>query len=265
MQAGAGVGRKKSDARIPSAQRCPFAPATFPVLNGFDQDPTNILHGLLSFLPGTGSHVEFAVAHSKQTTAPFLPGARTAPRGLRQGTAFYPEPRRAAVPNAAQPSGVSTPEAHCRARSSIANALSNRELELLEPRLTLRKQTIAPRSNRELSTNRCRFNSHAAMPVLTFLTGLPRAFFAKGSVCAPRFLTGTASQTEFAVTHSKQTTAPFLTGSRIVTNRLGSRIVFHPVSSEHFVASRRISLQGRIARLRLVAGRPRMHAIAGRC
>jgi len=265
MQHGAGVGRKKSDARIPSVQRGLSAPATLPIPTGFDQDSANIHHCFLSFLSGTGSHIELAVTHSKQTTAPFLPGARTAPRGLRQGTAFYPEPRRAAVPNAAQPSGVSTPEAHCRARSSIANALSNRELELLEPRLTLRKQTIAPRSNRELSTNRCRFNSHAAMPVLTFLTGLPRAFFAKGSVCAPRFLTGTASQTEFAVTHSKQTTAPFLTGSRIVTNRLGSRIVFHPVSSEHFVASRRISLQGRIARLRLVAGRPRMHAIAGRC
>jgi hypothetical protein len=31
--------------------------------------------------------------------------------------------------------------------------LSNRELELLEPSLTHRKQTTAPRSNRELSTN----------------------------------------------------------------------------------------------------------------
>jgi hypothetical protein len=265
MQRGAGVGGRKTGARTPTAQRGLSAAATLPVLNGFDQDPRDILRCFLASLPGSGLRVESDVTYSKQTTAPFLPGARTAPRGLRQGTAFYPEPRRAAVPNAAQPSGVSTPEAHCRARSSIANALSNRELELLEPRLTLRKQTIAPRSNRELSTNRCRFNSHAAMPVLTFLTGLPRAFFAKGSVCAPRFLTGTASQTEFAVTHSKQTTAPFLTGSRIVTNRLGSRIVFHPVSSEHFVASRRISLQGRIARLRLVAGRPRMHAIAGRC
>ena len=30
------------------------------------------------FLPGSGSHVEFAVTHSKQTTAPILPGSRIA-------------------------------------------------------------------------------------------------------------------------------------------------------------------------------------------
>src|SRR5271156_2959236 len=101
-----------------------------------------------------------------------------------------------------------------RHRSTFANALSNRELQLLEPPLTHRKQTIAPRSNRELSTNPCRGNSHAVIPILTFLPGLPRAFFAKGSVCTSTFLTGSGSQTEFAVTHSKHTTAPFLTGSR---------------------------------------------------
>jgi hypothetical protein len=45
----------------------------------------------------------------------------------------------------------------CRRRAnSSANALSNRELRLLEPSLTPCKQTIAPRSNRELSTNRDR-------------------------------------------------------------------------------------------------------------
>jgi hypothetical protein len=136
-------------------------------------------------------------------------------RGSRQGTAFYPEPRRAAVPTAAQPEGVSTPEvrgtnspttyemsfshslgltqegplstshcshistrfclksrshrkhttkpplpgsrfARCHARTSAAKALSNRELRLLETSLTRCKQTIAPRSNRELSTNRDR-------------------------------------------------------------------------------------------------------------
>jgi hypothetical protein len=128
--------------------------------------------------------------------------------GSRQGTAFYPELRRAAVPNAAPTSGVSTPEvrvingpttyetgcshstpatrhcpnistrfcpksrshtkhttkpplpgsrfAHCHARASIAKALSNRELRSLELSLTSCKQTIAPRSNRELSTNRVR-------------------------------------------------------------------------------------------------------------
>jgi hypothetical protein len=45
----------------------------------------------------------------------------------------------------------------CQCRvNSAANALSNREPRLLEPSLTPCKQTIAPRSNRELSTNRDR-------------------------------------------------------------------------------------------------------------
>ena len=46
--------------------------------------------------------------------------------------------------------------ARCHARTSAAKALSNRELRLLEPSLTPCKQTITPRSNRELSTNRDR-------------------------------------------------------------------------------------------------------------
>jgi hypothetical protein len=212
MQDGAGVGRRKTGARIPSAHRSLFALATLPILNGFQQDPANIHRCFLAFLSGTGSHIEFAVTNSKQTTAPFLPGARTA---------------------------------YCHARSSIAKALSNRELQLLEPHLIHRKQTIAPRSNRELSTNRCRVNSRAVIPV-------------------PTFLTETRSHSEFIVTHSKQTTAPFLTGSRIVTKPLGSGIVFHSVSSEHLPTDRRISLQDGIAQPRLVAGTPRMHALAGR-
>src|SRR5271163_1044116 len=79
---------------------------------------------------------------------------------------------------------------HC---STFANALSNRELQLLEPPLTHRKQTIAPRSNRELSTIPCFRNSDfrrvytSHLLALTqegpVLPGLPRAFFAKGSVC----------------------------------------------------------------------------------
>jgi hypothetical protein len=80
-----------------------------------------------AFLPGSALRVECDVTYSKQKAAPFLPGSRIA---------------------------------RCHARSSIANALSNRVLRLLEPRLTHTKQTSAPRSNRELSTNRCRANSH---------------------------------------------------------------------------------------------------------
>jgi hypothetical protein len=238
MQDGAGVGRRNTGARIPTVQRGLSASATPPILNGFGQLQANIHRCFLAFLPGSDLQVECDVTYSKQTTAPFLPGARIAPRGLRQGTA-------SAVPNAAQPSGVSTPEARCRARSSIANALSNRELQLLEPRLIHRKQTIAPRSNRELSTNRCRGNSHAVNRILTFLPG-------------------SGLREECDVTHSKQTTAPFLPGSRIATKRPVSRIVFRRVSSEHFRTDRRISLQGRIAQPRLVAGSPRMRALVGR-
>jgi hypothetical protein len=195
MHHGAGVGRRNTSARIPSTRRGLSAPATLPILNGFRQDPANIHRCSPEFLPGSGLQVEFDVTHSRQTTAPFLPGSRIAPHGLRQGTP-------SAVPNAIQSSGVhtlvaeATPEVRCHARTSIASALSNRELQLLEPCLTHRKQTIAPRSNRELSTNRYRANSHAVNTI-------------------PSFLTGSAPQTEFAVTHSKQKTAPFLTVSRI--------------------------------------------------
>jgi hypothetical protein len=90
--------------------------------------------------------------------------------------------------------------AYCDARANLAaNALSNRELRLLEPSLTPCKETIAPRSNRELSTNRGRDMSRAVIPTVTFLTG-------------------SGSQTEFAITHSKHTTGTFLTGSRIVNS-----------------------------------------------
>jgi hypothetical protein len=212
MQGGAGVGHKTSGARTPSVQRGPSVPATLPILNGFEQDSASIHRCFLAFLPGSGLRVECDVTYSKHTTAPFLPGARTA---------------------------------RSHARSSVATALSNRELELLEPHLIHRKQTIAPRSNRELSTNRCRVNSRAVIPV-------------------PTFLTETRSHSEFIVTHSKQTTAPFLTGSRIVTKPLGSGIVFHSVSSEHLPTDRRISLQDGIAQPRLVAASPRMHALVGR-
>ena len=229
MQGGAGVGHKTSGARTPSVQRGPSVPATLPILNGFEQDSASIHRCFLAFLPGSGLRVECDVTYSKQTTAPFLPGARTA---------------------------------RSHARSSVATALSNRELELLEPRLTHGKQTIAPRPNRELSTNRCHANSHLRGVCASQSLALTQ----EGPLATSNrpFLTGSASQTEFAVTHSKQTTAPFLTGSRIVTKPLGSGIVFHSVSSEHFATHRRISLQDSIAKPRLVTGRPRMHAPVGR-
>jgi hypothetical protein len=50
---------------------------------------------------------------------------------------------------------------------------------------------------------------------LPFPVGLPRPVFGNGSTCNTPFLTGSAPQTEFAVTHSKQRTGKFLTGARM--------------------------------------------------
>ncbi len=84
-----------------------------------------------SFLPGSAQNVECDVTRSKLTIGEFLPGARTLHLGSR----------------------MLLRDRQCRARTSIAKLLSNRELQLLETTLTHRKQTVAPRSNRELSTN----------------------------------------------------------------------------------------------------------------
>jgi hypothetical protein len=90
MQDGAGVGRKKFDARVPSVQRGLSASATLPVLNGFDQDPANIRRCFLAFLPGSGLQVDSVVTHSKQTVAPFLPGSRIVTKRLVSRTVFHP-------------------------------------------------------------------------------------------------------------------------------------------------------------------------------
>ena len=140
-----------------------------------------------SLLPGSGQNVECDVTHSKQTIGEFLPGARTPQFGSR----------------------TLLRDAQCRARISIAMPLSNRECELLESPLTHRKQTIASRSNRELSTNSRRGNSHNPIFVL-------------------HFLTGSGSQTEFSVTHSKHEKTRSLTGSRIAQHAPGASRPFLP-------------------------------------
>ena len=88
------------------------------------------------------------------------------------------------------------------ATRGICSAISNRELELLEPSLTYRKQTKAPCSNRELSTNPRCGNSHALRPSLPDIHKWSRPL-----------LTGTAPQREIDVTYRKQTTEKFLTGA----------------------------------------------------
>src|SRR5271156_2190568 len=54
------------------------------------------------------------------------------------------------------------------------------------------------------------------------------------------FLTGSGSQTEIAVTHSKQRTAQFLTGSRIARKRLSNQSKFSP----ELVHGARVALHG---------------------
>jgi hypothetical protein len=105
---------------------------------------------------------------------------------------------------------------------AVFHGLSNRQLELLERPLTRRKQTLATRSNRELSTNQCscsRLTGASFPDVLPcrtqYLAGFPRASFVKDSICSGALLPGSASQVEIAVTHSKQSTDEFLPGSRI--------------------------------------------------
>jgi seryl-tRNA synthetase len=153
---------------------------------------------VIAFLPGFASRVEMALTHSKQTVATFLPGSRIAPRRFTLDPVDFSSSIRG--PRTGQ----------CRAQISIANPFSNRELRLLESSLTHRKQTVASRSNRELSTNsRCR-DSRSPKSLLLALFTLTQVGPQEGSV-----LTETGSHSETAVTHSRQTTATFLTGARI--------------------------------------------------
>jgi hypothetical protein len=124
-----------------------------------------------AFLPGSAQQVKCDVTRSKQTTGPFLPGATTAPRWLRQGTAL------------AVPSLVSSIEFHCSFR--------------------------------------------AGSPARAFACTLDPA---PATVYFSPFLTGSASQTEMAVTHSKQTTETFLTGSRIACQSFKLSAEFQPAT-----------------------------------
>jgi hypothetical protein len=98
--------------------------------------------------------------------------------------------------------------------ANLAPGISNRELHLLERLLTYRKQTTAPRSNRELSTNQRGDNSYVPGFLPSSLTSSTEAFVAKNSALPSAFLPGTSRYVESDVTHSKQKTAPFLPGTR---------------------------------------------------
>jgi hypothetical protein len=80
-------------------------------------------------------------------------------------------------------------------------------IENFEPN---RARVFAPRHAPHIAPT-----SDAGHSSVAFLPGLPRAFFAKGSVCANTFLPGFAQHVEIDVTYSKQSTGEFLPGSRI--------------------------------------------------
>jgi len=98
-------------------------------------------------------------------------------------------------------------------------SLSNRELDLLERGVSHCKQRKATVSNRELWTVE---NPAKVVNSSSFRMSEPLS----SSVISDTnfrqlasFLTGTASHSEFVVTHSKQTTGEFLTGARIACLR----------------------------------------------
>lgn len=127
--------------------------------------------------------------------------------------------------------------------------ISNRELDLLERHLSHCKQRKATVSNRELSTVR---NFSALTPavrdrVAVSLRG-PR-IAGRGSRPRAPFLTGSASQTEFDVTPTKQTMGKFLTGARTAIKVAQSRAEFRTESqtrSEKDCRSRDAAEQSKI-------------------
>ena len=149
-----------------------------------------------AFLPGSAKYVECDVTLSKQTTAPFLPGATTAPRELRQGTAFYPELRRAAVPSLVCPDEERPSQSHYSFRARLADCW----------RAALPGFRVNPTGIHPEHICEGRAFARTLDPGVTnvnfgpFPTGFLGAFFATNSVCPRPFLTGSAPQTESSVT-----------------------------------------------------------------
>ena len=96
---------------------------------------------------------------------------------------------------------------------------SNRELDLLDRGVSHGKQRKATRSNRELWTveNPAKIVNSSSFRMSEELSG--PVISATNFRQPTSFLTGTASHSEFGVTHSKQTADEFLTGARIACFR----------------------------------------------
>jgi hypothetical protein len=181
------------------ASFCP-CPAPHPVRPATTKSPISI--SAPAFLPGSVQNVECDVNHSKQTTEEFLPGTTTAPRGLRQGTAscpefrrVCPEPQRATAPESEplngfrQGTALAVPSLVCpnegtatQFHSSFRAASPARAFAwALDPATaTVNSSSLLPGSTTAQTYTLGARNS-------AFLTGLPRALFAKGSGCSRPF------------------------------------------------------------------------------
>ncbi len=90
----------------------------------------------------------------------------------------------------------------------VENAELNRQIGVFRNAVTHRKQRVATRSNRQKIQ-------------IWKSDDLGTTSVKVGAFCAPfrPFLTGSGSQSEFVVTHSKQSTGEFLTGARTAISR----------------------------------------------
>jgi hypothetical protein len=108
--------------------------------------------------------------------------------------------------------------------------ISNRELDLLERPLSHCKQRKATVSNREHSTVCDSAGIATANSSQVSESPSSAAVSDPNSRKLTTFLTGSASQTEFVVTHSKQTTGEFLTGARTAIKVSQFRVEFRTES-----------------------------------
>jgi hypothetical protein len=147
--------------------------------------------------------------------AQFLPSALAHPCGMAKRELTMRPASASRLPRAHLAKG---PSALRRTTRGICSAISNRELELLEPSLTHRKQTTAPNSNRELPTKRNSQSSQVLSPLPPQIRKWSRPL-----------LPGSAQNVESDVTSTKQTTEDFLPGARTPARQ--TRFAQHPDAS----------------------------------
>jgi hypothetical protein len=114
------------------------------------------------------------------------------------------------------PASTSTSYPHTSSKPSVSGSITldelNRQTRVFKNDVTSTKQRTATCSNRQKIKFRLPDNLQTSLFNQTAVRESVRPAFRA-------FLTGSAPQTEFPVTHSKQTTGKFLTGSRTAIKR----------------------------------------------